>query len=73
MLISDYHLGPHETGLQAVTAIRRAIGSDLKAILVTGDTSSAMQAPAGDSNLRAVSKPVIADELLNLVGRMLGP
>ena len=71
MLISDYHIGPSETGLQVVTAVREAIGPELKVILVTGDTSSAMRALASDSNLHAVSKPVDADKLLGLVNELL--
>jgi two-component system CheB/CheR fusion protein len=71
MLISDYHLASQETGLQVVAAVRAALSPDLKAILVTGDTSSAMRALASDSNLRAVSKPVRADELLGLVDQLL--
>lgn len=71
MLISDYHIGPNQTGLQVVAAVREAIGPELKVILVTGDTSSAMRALANDSNLRAVNKPVNADELLGLVDELL--
>jgi PAS domain S-box-containing protein len=71
ILVSDYHLASQETGLQVVSAVRAALSPDLKAILVTGDTSSAMRALASDSNLRAVSKPVKADELLGLVDELL--
>jgi PAS domain S-box-containing protein len=73
MIISDYHLGAKETGLQVVSAVREALRPDLKAILVTGDTSSAMQALTRDSNLRAASKPVNADQLLGLVNELLAP
>jgi PAS domain S-box-containing protein len=71
MIVSDYHLGAKETGIQVVYALREILGPDLKAILVTGDTSSAMHALACDSNLRAASKPVNADELLGLVNELL--
>jgi PAS domain S-box-containing protein len=71
ILVSDYHLAAQETGLQVVSAVRAALSPDLKAILVTGDTSSAMRALASDSNLRAVSKPVKADELLALVDELV--
>lgn len=71
LVVSDYHLGSQETGLQVVASVRAAISPDLKAILVTGDTSSAMRALACDSNLREVSKPVNADELLGLIDELL--
>lgn len=73
MLVSDYHLGSNETGIQVVAAVRETIGADVKAILVTGDTSSAMRALSNDSNLRTLSKPVNADEMLTLVNAMLEP
>jgi two-component system, sensor histidine kinase len=71
MLVSDYHLGSNETGIEVVAAVRAAIGPDLRAILVTRDTSSAMRALTHDSNLRTLSKPVNADEMLALVDAML--
>jgi PAS domain S-box-containing protein len=73
ILVSDYHLGSNETGIQVVAAVRAAIGPDVRAILVTGDTSSAMRALTQDSNLRTLSKPVNADEMLALVDAMLEP
>jgi PAS domain S-box-containing protein len=73
MLVSDFHLGSNETGLQVVEAVRDTLGQPVKAILVTGDTSTAMRALTSDSNLRALSKPVNADELLAVVNEMLQP
>jgi two-component system CheB/CheR fusion protein len=67
LVVSDYHLGGQETGVEVVSAVRGTLGPDLGAILVTGDTSSAMRALARDTRMRAASKPVNADELLSLV------
>jgi two-component system, sensor histidine kinase len=72
MLITDYHLGDGETGLTVIAAMRQALGPDLKALLITGDTSSVVRKISQDSNLRIISKPVNADEMLGLLETLLG-
>ncbi len=67
LLVSDYHLGGNETGLQAIAAVRAVVGPQLRAVLVTGDTSSAVQELACDVNTRIASKPINADEFLALL------
>ncbi len=67
LLITDFHLAGGETGMQVVETVRRARGAELKAVLVTGDTSSLMRRVRVDQNLRMLSKPVEADELLALI------
>jgi signal transduction histidine kinase/CheY-like chemotaxis protein len=66
-LITDYHLGSDFTGVQVISAVREKLGRNLPAILITGDTSSAMRELRGDALLRTASKPLNPDELLNLV------
>jgi CheY-like chemotaxis protein len=70
-LVTDYHLSEGETGTQVIAALRTMLGRPLKAILVTGDTSSAVKELPCDPSLRIVSKPVNADELLGIL-RELG-
>jgi signal transduction histidine kinase len=71
LLITDYHLGEGETGLQIIAALRELLGLPLKAVLVTGDTSSAIRGLPLDPCLRITSKPVLADELLTLLRELL--
>ncbi len=71
MLITDYHLNEGETGTQVITALRESLGVPLKAVLVTGDTSSAIKQLSGDPGLRVLSKPVVAEELLALLRELL--
>lgn len=71
LLITDYHLAAGETGTQVMAAVRGAIGKPLKAILMTGDTSSAIQELGADDLLRIVSKPILAEELLALIALLL--
>ena len=71
LLIADYHLGEGETGMQVITTLRERLGVPLRAVLITGDTSSAIQDLPLDPCLRIASKPVKADELLTLLGALL--
>jgi two-component system CheB/CheR fusion protein len=71
LLISDYHLNEGETGTQVIAALREILGVTLKAVLMTGDTSSAIKQLPGDRYLRITSKPIKADELLALLRALL--
>ncbi len=71
VIVSDFHLGGSETGLQVVAAVRESLGPGIKAILMTGDTSTAMQGLARNAGMRTASKPVKADELLGLIDELL--
>lgn len=71
LIITDYHLESGRTGTQVITAAREQLGEALKAILVTGDTSSAMREMRADPNLRIASKPINSGELLALVSSLL--
>jgi CheY-like chemotaxis protein len=71
LLVTDYHLANGETGTQVITALREALGVPLRAVLMTGDTSSAVRNLPVDTHLRLASKPVKADELLTLLRALL--
>ena len=71
LLISDYHLNGGETGTQVIGALREILGVTLKAVLTTGDTSSAIKQLPRDPYLRITSKPIKAEELLALLRALL--
>ena len=71
VLVTDYHLREGETGTQVITALRSMLARPLQALLVTGDTSSAVKELSRDPSLRIVSKPINAEELLTVM-RQLG-
>jgi two-component system CheB/CheR fusion protein len=71
ILVTDYHLGDGETGTQVIAAVREVLDSGLRAILMTGDTSSAIKELPRDARLQVASKPVKADELLTLIETLL--
>jgi len=71
LLVTDYHLGNRELGTEVIAALRDRVSQDLKAILLTGDTSAAIKEMRSDPNLRILSKPVDAEELLRLLRALL--
>jgi len=71
LLVTDYHLNNGETGTQVIHALRDALGVPLKAVLITGDTSSAIRNLPVDTHLKICSKPVKAEELLTLLRALL--
>jgi two-component system, sensor histidine kinase len=71
LLITDYHLGQDETGIDVIAAVRAIAGDSLQAILVTGDTSSLIRDLKPDERTRLVSKPIKAEELLALMKTLL--
>jgi CheY-like chemotaxis protein len=71
VLVTDYHLSNGATGTQVIEALRKTAQSALPAVLMTGDTSSAIRALPQDPHLRIASKPVNADELLSLLETLL--
>jgi CheY-like chemotaxis protein len=66
LLITDYHLGGGNTGIEIVRMARDRFGADFKAVLVTGDTSSVIRDLQRDRHLRVISKPIDAEELLGI-------
>ncbi len=70
LLITDYHLTADETGLQVLCAVRDVLGQDLRVVLISGDTSSAIRTLPDDAHLRFASKPINADELLVLIRQL---
>jgi two-component system, sensor histidine kinase len=71
LLVTDYHLTNEETGLQVIAAVRNQLAKRVRTVLVTGDTSSAVQALAHDEHLRITSKPIDPDGLLSLLRELL--
>jgi two-component system, sensor histidine kinase len=67
LLVTDYHLSNDETGTQVISALREDLRKQLKAVLITGDTSSAVKELERDERLRVARKPIHAEELLTLL------
>jgi two-component system, sensor histidine kinase len=70
LILTDYHLPEGESGLDVIAAIRGKLGKPLKAVLITGDTSSAVAEIRRDPLLRVASKPIRAEDLLQILNEL---
>src|SRR5581483_12473193 len=43
LLVTDYHLADGETGVQVIAEVRDTLKIQVKSVLITGDTSSAIK------------------------------
>jgi PAS domain S-box-containing protein len=72
LLVTDYHLGDGELGTEVIAVLRERLGRDLRAVLLTGDTTGIVNELRADPNLRVMNKPVDAEELLRALRALLG-
>ena len=70
LVLTDYHLGA-ETGIQVIAALRATLGRHVKAVLMTGDTSSAIRELPLNLDVRVTSKPIKAEELVQIIRDLL--
>ena len=64
LIISDFHLLDGSTGVEAVISIRKDIGKNVPAFIVSGDTSKVVQEARSLENSAIMSKPVNTARLL---------
>lgn len=72
LVIIDYNLGRGGTGLEVMRRLCEAIGSDLAALVLTGDVSTGTLLNVARENYARLSKPVNSDELTQAIQRILG-
>jgi DNA-binding NtrC family response regulator len=63
LLISDYRLRGHRSGLEAIAQVRKVTRTDLPAMLITGDTAPDRLREAIGSGITVLHKPVSASQL----------
>jgi two-component system, sensor histidine kinase len=71
LIVSDYHLAGDETGVEAVRLVRAIRNGTVQAVMISGDTSSALKAMGPEAGFHIVSKPIDSDGLLRLLRRLL--
>jgi PAS domain S-box-containing protein len=71
LIITDYHLGGGETGLEAIARLREQAGRPLPALVLSGDTSPALMKLAEQGACRVLSKPVDVRSLVVEISRIL--
>ena len=70
LLIVDYRLRNHESGIDAVLTYRERFGFDIPAVLITGDTAPERIREAVDSGIRVLHKPVTPGQLRMCVNQL---
>lgn len=73
LIISDYRLPEGELGTHAIQRLRTATAGTLPAILITGDTTLAVQRESERFDCRILRKPVDAASLAALIHRLVDP
>jgi len=71
LLITDYHLGAGELGTEVIATLREKLRAEVRAVLVTGDTSDVVKHMPHDPRLRIASKPIDAEQLLSVLKDLL--
>lgn len=71
LIISDYHLGGSQTGIDAINRLRSRAGHVIPALLLSGDTSTATRQLAQVQACRILSKPVNVNELNDAISSLL--
>lgn len=63
LIISDYRLRDRQSGLEAIQALRNRFDDQIPAIIITGDTDSAIAVKARKQHCSIIVKPVAPAEL----------
>jgi signal transduction histidine kinase len=69
VILADYHLDESDTGIAAITAVRRKIGNDIPAVVITADTSAEVGQLLRDGDVLVLRKPLKAASLRSIVAR----
>jgi signal transduction histidine kinase/CheY-like chemotaxis protein len=72
LIVCDHWL-THDTGLEAIEAVRAAIGAGVPAVLVTAETSRAVLLAAQAAGIPLLHKPVSPLKLRALLAQLLQP
>ena len=67
LIISDYRLRDNETGIDAISKLRAAIGEEVPGIIITGDIGAREIKQLARSEFPVAHKPVSAENLLQLI------
>jgi signal transduction histidine kinase/CheY-like chemotaxis protein len=71
LIISDYRLGEGKTGFQVIEHLRGAIGADIPAFLISGDSAPERLREASASGYYLLHKPVLPMTLRSVVSQVL--
>lgn len=72
IILADYHLDDGETGDTAIAALRREIGQQVPALILTADRTTELRKELTAQGLYVLSKPVKPAQLRALLSQLLG-
>jgi len=72
IILADYHLDDGETGDSAIAALRREIGQQVPALILTADRTTELRKELTAQGLYVLSKPVKPAQLRALLSQLLG-
>ncbi len=67
MILSDFRLAENTSGIDVIRAVRQVCGSEIPAVIITGDTSTESINQIFASRLKILHKPLDADVLQNVL------
>ncbi|MGB9366764.1 MAG: MASE1 domain-containing protein [Xanthobacteraceae bacterium] len=67
LVLSDFNLPGRMNGVESIQALRKALGENIPAIVLTGDIRSEVLDAIALHDVRIATKPVNADQLMQLV------
>ena len=71
VIVCDYRLREVKTGVDAIKAVRRKMGREIPAILVTGDTTIKRSTARNLGNFKVLFKPISAQHLIMQLARLV--
>lgn len=71
LVLSDYHLDDGKTGLEALAALQRVCGDELRGIIISADRKSELQVQIRERGYGYISKPVKPLKLRALMNSLL--
>ncbi len=70
LVLCDYNLPGPMNGIECIRSLRAALGWNLPAIIMTGDTRSRTMEAIASYGVSVLIKPFLGDELIRLVNRL---
>jgi PAS domain S-box-containing protein len=70
LLVCDYNLPGPMNGIESIKSLRAALGWNVPAIVMTGDTRSSTMQTVSAYGVSVLIKPFSADELIQLINRL---
>jgi GAF domain-containing protein len=71
LVVSDYRLAKGKTGIEAIKQIREALGADIPAFLISGDTAPERLRDAAANGFQLLHKPVPPMRLRAMLNQLL--